>query len=395
MVGSNNLGVAHLADLYCQKAFEKGAKKGLGLAERDYLHESLMLAGLCHDLGHGPFSHTFDSLVIPSISPGLKWSHEVASEMLLDDMIDTYNIDMEMHQLRFIKGLIAAERREDYGIDWIYEVISSKKYGMDVDRFDYMMRDPLHTGQKDLVFHPNFYLDNFEIINNSVVFNIKIANKIFEFFNHRYKLFKNMYLNRKSVGIEYMIGDLFKMVNDHFHFEEIIFDPKKYLKCTNNIMFEIENLAETRPDVKKLVNRLYHRENYKFVNEYICEKSTKKRHSKEDMHKIKELFIECQPNEYVLDTDGPKMENKRLDMDNVIIGNYLFKYCEENQFDSIQVLGFDGEVKPASALPNLMNINKYYEYQIHCYVRDSSLYPLAKQTWIVFVQKYSHLLRIE
>ena len=45
---------------------------------------------------------------------------------------------------------------------------------MDVDRFDYMMRDPLHTNQKDLVFHPSIYMDNFEIINNEVVFNIKV-----------------------------------------------------------------------------------------------------------------------------------------------------------------------------------------------------------------------------
>lgn len=45
---------------------------------------------------------------------------------------------------------------------------------MDVDRFDYMMRDPLHMNQKDLVFHPNIYMDNFEIVENSIVFNVKV-----------------------------------------------------------------------------------------------------------------------------------------------------------------------------------------------------------------------------
>lgn len=167
--------MAHLADKYCQKAFEKGGKKGLGLAERDFLHESLVLAGLCHDLGHGPFSHAFDALVIPKIVPGIKWCHEDASEMLLDDMVDTYNIDIEPNQVKFIKGLIAGERRVDYDIDWIYEIISSKKYGMDVDRFDYMMRDPMHTNQKDLVFHPSIYMENFEIINNQAVYKEKVT----------------------------------------------------------------------------------------------------------------------------------------------------------------------------------------------------------------------------
>ena len=99
-----------------KRAFDTGGRKGLGLAERDYLHESIVLAGLCHDLGHGPFSHTFDSVVIPQLGDNIKWSHEVASEMLLDDLVDTYNIDIESHQINFVKGLIAGERRVDYEI---------------------------------------------------------------------------------------------------------------------------------------------------------------------------------------------------------------------------------------------------------------------------------------
>lgn len=63
----HSIGVAHLADKFCGLAFQKGAQKGLSLAERDFLHESITLAGLCHDLGHGPFSHTFDGIIIPSL----------------------------------------------------------------------------------------------------------------------------------------------------------------------------------------------------------------------------------------------------------------------------------------------------------------------------------------
>lgn len=305
--------------------------------------------------------------------------------MLLDDMIDTYNIDIEDHQVRFIKGLIQGERREDYDIDWVYEIISSKKYGMDVDRFDYMMRDPLHTNQKDLVFHPQIYMDNFEIIDNCMVYNIKISNKIFEFFNHRYKLFKNMYLNRKSKGFDYMIADLFRLVNNDFKFAEAIHDPKQYLRITNAIMYDIEKIADSRPDVKELVDRFYNRENYKFVNEFVYSKQTGKRHSEEQLNKIKEVFIKCQPK----DTD------QRLTEDNTIIASLLFKYCEEKQFDTILVLDFNGSVKPASSLTNLMNIDRYFEYQVHCFVKDRSMYDLAKKTWEIFFAQYKHLLIIE
>lgn len=256
---------------------------------------------------------------------------------------------------------------------------------MDVDRFDYMMRDPLHTNQRDLVFQPSIYMDNFEIIDNSMVFNIKIANKIFEFFNHRYKLFKNMYLNRKSKGFDYMLSDLFSLVNNEFKFAEVIFDPKRYLKLTNTIMYEIEKIAEHRSDVMELINRLYHRDNYKFINEHNYSKDTPKKHTKEELHKIKQEFLQCQP----------ARGNCRLTEENVIIGSQLFKYCEENQFDTIMVLDFSGLVKPASSLSNVMNIPRYYEYQVHCYVKDRSLAETAQQTWDVFFPKFKHLLTIE
>ena len=46
-------------------------QKELEITDEDVL--CLKIAGLCHDLGHGPFSHLFDQKFIPSINESLTW----------------------------------------------------------------------------------------------------------------------------------------------------------------------------------------------------------------------------------------------------------------------------------------------------------------------------------
>lgn len=48
----------------------------------------MQIAGLCHDLGHGPMSHMFDRHFIPRCrGPSCTWEHEAASAAMLDRLI--------------------------------------------------------------------------------------------------------------------------------------------------------------------------------------------------------------------------------------------------------------------------------------------------------------------
>lgn len=42
------------------------------------------IAGLCHDLGHGPFSHVFDNMVIPGITGQRKWKVKIIHTLMIE-----------------------------------------------------------------------------------------------------------------------------------------------------------------------------------------------------------------------------------------------------------------------------------------------------------------------
>ena len=52
----------------------------------------MTLAGILHDIGHGPYSHLFDGHVVNEVNEK-KWEHELASLCLIDILYD-YVIDI-------------------------------------------------------------------------------------------------------------------------------------------------------------------------------------------------------------------------------------------------------------------------------------------------------------
>ena len=58
-----HISVSHLAGEFAESLCERQPK--LNITDQDVL--CVKIAGLCHDLGHGPFSHLFDGMFIPEV----------------------------------------------------------------------------------------------------------------------------------------------------------------------------------------------------------------------------------------------------------------------------------------------------------------------------------------
>lgn len=107
------IGTCYIARKLMNKLQKK--QPSLEINYRDVLNVSI--AGLCHDLGHGPFSHVFDNHFLRTINPSTNWTHEWASTNLLRYLVDksksdtdeSHPIDLEKDDVDFICDLIEGE----------------------------------------------------------------------------------------------------------------------------------------------------------------------------------------------------------------------------------------------------------------------------------------------
>jgi len=119
----HSLGVAHLARNFVDQL---RMQNSLPITDADVL--CVHLAGLVHDLGHGPLSHLFDSKFIKAVRPERDgWAHEHASIAMLDHLIAENNLEEEFikHGLdpdadvHFIKELVLGDASDaPPGFEW-------------------------------------------------------------------------------------------------------------------------------------------------------------------------------------------------------------------------------------------------------------------------------------
>lgn len=113
----HSIGVCHLAGELARNLQTRQPE--LGITDVDVL--CVQIAGLCHDLGHGPFSHLFEHSLIHALDPCSAWTHEKASIMMLDHLIESNNLwptfeknDLTKTDLIFIKEMIYGLLPDDH-----------------------------------------------------------------------------------------------------------------------------------------------------------------------------------------------------------------------------------------------------------------------------------------
>ncbi|KFP27224.1 Deoxynucleoside triphosphate triphosphohydrolase SAMHD1, partial [Colius striatus] len=413
----HSLGVGYLAG--CLVRALKERQPELDITQRDIL--CVEIAGLCHDLGHGPFSHMFDGRFIPLTRPGFKWKHETASVKMFEHLIasnklegvmESYNLVLE-EDMNFIKEQIggpideaACEQSWPYRgrqkeKSFLYEIVANRKNGIDVDKWDYFARDCHHLGiQNNFDYKRLLKFTRVCEVNNQkhICTRDKEVGNLYDMFHTRNCLHRRAYQHKIGNIIEIMqvsplpfparITEAFQKADKFFKIEgsggklfqisTAMEDMEAYTKLTDNIYLEI--LHSTCPELKEareILHKIERRELYKFLGE--TQPETRMEIVKNNS--LAESIARCKP-----EKDPPDVELKAEDfIIDVINMDYGMKeknpvdnvhfYCKADPYKTVKI-----SKKQVSKLLPMTFAEQVI--RVYCTSQDPGVVSAAKQYFI-------------
>lgn len=221
-----------------------------GLTDR--IIELVKIGGLCHDIGHGPFSHVFDDTFISgkfNFHP--LEEHENRSCLLIEYIVKKYKLKVTDNEVKFIQNLISPKKEN---VGFIYQVVSNYLNGIDVDKFDYIARDSF-TLNLPFTIDPKTFMEEAVVINNNICFPEQCASSLKDLFHNRLRLHETAYSHKTVVSLQYMLCDIFELLESRLKIAESIFNMEKYCKMTDkNILSYLDLLDITEEGKEKSDN---------------------------------------------------------------------------------------------------------------------------------------------
>mmetsp|Transcript_42824 Transcript_42824/g.128549 ORF Transcript_42824/g.128549 Transcript_42824/m.128549 type:complete len:548 (-) Transcript_42824:301-1944(-) len=278
----HSLGVCHLANHFAQHIYSMQGKE-LGMDKADIL--CVALAGLCHDLGHGPFSHVFDHELLRA--KGITdWKHEDMSCRILDVIMEGLPEQLALGEcdVARVKAMIDPEGQKAScstasGSRYLYDIVSNERNSVDVDKFDYLARDSYHCGVK-ITFDHKRPMAYSKVLGDEVCFKQSEYQALHELFHSRELMTRQVYTHRKAKSVEFMMVDALSAADELLNLKDFLYDPARFICLDDSLIKTIENYQALHPrhslddretkalaKAQAIVARIRRRELYKFVNE--------------------------------------------------------------------------------------------------------------------------------
>ena len=245
----HSIGVYHLVGRMLDKIKYEYPDKTYDIPElgttilSDKIIECIKIAGLCHDIGHGPFSHVFDSILLRDSKHPNK-EHETRSCLITEILCKRELPELDDNHINFIQSIIHPDENHT-GV--LYQIVANQLNGIDVDKFDYLIRDAKSLGL-EVGFDANRLINEFIIdSNNNIAFPKHSSTNIYELFHGRYMMHKKVYSHKTVKLIESMLSDIFIKVDPIFKISESINDMNLFCKLTDETIVHYLQLITYPP----------------------------------------------------------------------------------------------------------------------------------------------------
>jgi HD superfamily phosphohydrolase len=177
----HSMGAYHLM---CQ-ALTELKSKGVEISFEE--EQGAKIAILLHDIGHGPFSHALEHVLIKDVH------HEEISLLIFEQLNKEFEGALNT-ALNIFKGT--------YPKIFLHQLISSQ---LDVDRMDYLTRDSFYSGVNEGVIGYDRIIKMMTVHNNEIVIEEKGVYSVEKFLVARRLMYWQAYLHKTVLSAENML----------------------------------------------------------------------------------------------------------------------------------------------------------------------------------------------
>ncbi|WP_290666888.1 HD domain-containing protein [Kosmotoga sp.] len=271
---SHSMGTMHIAGMYATHLFPGDPGKG----------RILRLAGLLHDIGHGPYSHQFDDVVYAKA--GFKHGHDTYRKRIL---LEYYPNILQEHYENIkdekLREAIDAELKTITGektefieairilLEKINEVFEGESEGsldfniiqgpLGADRMDFVLRDSYFAGTRYFgTGSPERIIRGAMIVEgNKLAYSLKVIDDIYTTLFSRFMMYKNVYFHKTARAADLMIQDILRFSYNPLNLPGRLEQVSDFLQLTDTMLLdEIE--IRFNDLIKKLATKIKDNEDH-------------------------------------------------------------------------------------------------------------------------------------
>lgn len=222
-----------------QKAVETLRLKGIEISKKE--EESLYIAILLHDIGHGPFSHALENSIVEGVT------HEDISLMIMKELNSEFNNQLEMAIQIFSNR---------YPRKFFYQLISGQ---LDMDRMDYLKRDSFYSGVAEGNINADRLITMMNVKNDQLVLEEKGIYSVEKFIVARRLMYWQVYLHKTSLAAERILIQVLRRAKE-------LKSEGVEVKASSSLEFFISNKIDKKDFEKNMLSKFTKLDDYDIIS---------------------------------------------------------------------------------------------------------------------------------